>query len=114
MKCKVCGVQTKETTGIHYICGKWLFMEANYCYKHGSFVSKSAIENAPEVIPDPTRREHIRPGLHVLVILKQNQLLQSPTEGYVKSVLTNAFIHPNGIKVMLTDGRVGRVCKILP
>ncbi len=113
MRCKICGLQTKETFGVHYVNGKWLLMKADYCYKHGSFVSKDAFECAHEVTPDHTKREHIRPGLHVLVVLKENQPLQTPTEGYVKSILTNAFIHPRGIKVMLMDGRIGRVCKIL-
>ncbi len=113
MRCKVCGLQTKETLGVHYVNGKWLLIKADYCYKHGSFVSKKMVECAREVIPDATQREHIRPGLHVMVILKDNQLLQIPTEGYVKAVLTKAFIHPRGIKVMLSDGRIGRVCEIL-
>ena len=36
------------------------------------------------------------------------------TQDTVKKVLTRSPIHPNGIKVRLTDGKVGRVQEILP
>lgn len=35
------------------------------------------------------------------------------TEGVIARILTNSPTHPNGIKVMLDDGRVGRVQVIL-
>lgn len=113
MYCKICGRKTRQTTGVHYIGGKWLLVNAEYCYKHGSFISSASLARAVEVVPDPTKREHIRPGLHVIVFLKENQMLQLPTEGFVRSILTKSFVHSRGIKVMLTDGRVGRVQRIL-
>ena len=113
MYCKVCGGQTRQTHGVHYIDGKWLMLKADYCHKHGSFVDQSALRDGIEVTPDPTRREHIRPGLHVLIYLKEDQVLQKPTEGFVRNILTKSFIHPRGIKGRLTDGQIGRVQKIL-
>lgn len=64
MYCKVCGGQTRQTHGVHYIDGKWLMLKADYCHKHGSFVDQAALRDGIEVTPDPTRREHIRPGIH--------------------------------------------------
>ena len=46
--------------------------------------------------------------------MKQDQRSGTLTEGEVKDVLTNSPFHPHGIKVRLTDGRVGRVQKIFP
>ena len=113
MRCEVCGRTAKEVEGVYFVDGKWLLMKANYCFKHGSFLSKSEIENAEEVIPNPNMRSHIRPGLHVHVFLKDRQALQPAVDGYVKSIITKSIEHPSGIKVMLADGKVGRVIKIL-
>ena len=88
MKCRVCGANTRETFGVHYASGI-------------------------EVTPDPTVREHIRPGLHVLIYLKEHQKIQQYTEGFVGNILTNSLVHNRGIKVRLTDGKVGRIQKIL-
>ena len=62
---------------------------------------------------NPDRNE-IRPGLRVRIIEKQNQTSGEQTEGVVARILTRSPSHPHGIKVMLTDGRVGRVQEILP
>ena len=113
MRCEVCGRTVKEVEGIYFVDGKWLLMKANYCFKHGSFLSKSELENADEVVPNPKFRSHIRPGLHVHVFLKDRQALQPAVDGYVKSIITKSIEHPSGIKVMLADGKVGRVIKIL-
>ena len=59
------------------------------------------------------RRDNIRPGCKVAIVLKKDQRSGRLTEGIVKDVLTNSSVHPRGIKVRLTDGRVGRVKKIL-
>jgi len=61
----------------------------------------------------PTRND-IRPGLRVRIVEKQNQTSGEQTEGVVARILTKSLSHPHGIKVMLTDGRVGRVQEILP
>lgn len=113
MRCEVCGRIAKEVEGVYLVDGKWLHMKAYYCFKHGSFLSKAEIENAEEVIPNPNMRSHIRPGLHVHVFLKDRQALQPAVDGYVKSIITKSIEHPSGIKVMLADGKVGRVIKIL-
>ena len=58
-------------------------------------------------------RSEIKLGLHVTVVLKQHQRTGKLTEGIVNQILTNSSIHPHGIKVRLTDGKVGRVQSIL-
>ncbi len=60
----------------------------------------------------PTRNE-IRPGLRVLIVEKQNQRTGATTEGVVARILTSSAAHPHGIKVMLEDGRVGRVKAVI-
>jgi len=54
----------------------------------------------------------IKPGIRVNIVLKQHQRSGKLTEGIVKDVLTNSATHPYGIKVRLTDGKVGRVHSI--
>jgi len=54
-------------------------------------------------------RAQLRPGLRVLIVEKHNQATGELTEGVVARILTKSPTHPHGIKVMLTDGRVGRV-----
>jgi uncharacterized repeat protein (TIGR03833 family) len=62
---------------------------------------------------DGKTRSNIKPGLHVLIVLKQDQATGKLTEGVVQSLLTSAPTHPHGIKVRLTNGLVGRVQEIL-
>ncbi|MCW4038074.1 MAG: YwbE family protein [Candidatus Bathyarchaeota archaeon] len=57
-------------------------------------------------------RSQIKPGIRVNIVLKQHQRSGKLTEGMVKDVLTNSATHPHGIKVRLTDGKVGRVQSI--
>ena len=59
----------------------------------------------------PTR-SNIKPGLTVLIILKQDQASGKLTRGIVKDILTKSPTHPHGIKVRLIDGQVGRVQEI--
>lgn len=54
-------------------------------------------------------RSEIRVGAQVRIVEKQNQHSGSETEGVVARILTSSATHPHGIKVMLEDGRVGRV-----
>jgi uncharacterized repeat protein (TIGR03833 family) len=58
-------------------------------------------------------RSEIQPGLTVRIVEKQNQRSGAVTEGIVVRILTNSPTHPHGIKVMLEDGRVGRVKAIV-
>jgi uncharacterized repeat protein (TIGR03833 family) len=58
-------------------------------------------------------RKHIRAGIKVAIVLKQDQRTGKQTVGIVKDLLTNSNFHPHGIKVRLTDGQVGRVQEIL-
>jgi uncharacterized repeat protein (TIGR03833 family) len=62
---------------------------------------------------DGTRRLNIKPGLTVLIVLKQDQRTGRLTKGIVKDILTKSPSHPHGIKVRLTDGQVGRVKEVV-
>lgn len=57
-------------------------------------------------------RSHIRPGLHVSIVLKKDQKTGKLSEGIVKNILTNSPSHPHGIKVRLESREVGRVKEI--
>jgi uncharacterized repeat protein (TIGR03833 family) len=59
------------------------------------------------------QRSQIKLGIRVEIVLKQHQQSGKLTEGIVKDILTNSSTHPHGIKVRLTDGKVGRVQSIL-
>jgi uncharacterized repeat protein (TIGR03833 family) len=55
------------------------------------------------------QRSQIKQGSRVKIVLKQHQRSGTLTEGTVKDILTSSPNHPHGIKVRLTDGKVGRV-----
>jgi len=59
------------------------------------------------------KREDLKPGMHVKIVLKEDQRTGELTEGYVKDILTKSPKHPHGIKVRLETGEVGRVKEIL-
>ncbi len=60
------------------------------------------------------KRSEIKPGLRVQIVEKHNQRSGALSEGVVATILTSSPTHPHGIKVRLTDGRVGRVQAIVP
>lgn len=62
---------------------------------------------------DGRERANITIGLEVEVVLKKDQATGELTHGFVKKILTSAKYHPHGIKVMLDDGKVGRVKEII-
>ena len=55
------------------------------------------------------KRSEIKPGARVQIVEKHNQRTGTLTEGVVADILTNSPTHPHGIKVRLTDAKVGRV-----
>ena len=59
------------------------------------------------------KRSEIQAGMRVQIIEKQNQASGRLTEGTVDRILTSSPTHPHGIKVRLTNGKVGRVQAIL-
>ncbi len=59
------------------------------------------------------KRSEIKPGMRVRIVEKQNQRTGALTEGIVARILTSSPTHPHGIKVMLEDGKVGRVQAIV-
>ena len=59
------------------------------------------------------KRSDIKTGVHVKIVMKEDQRTGELTEGVVKDILTKSPKHPHGIKVRLETGEVGRVKKIL-
>jgi uncharacterized repeat protein (TIGR03833 family) len=62
---------------------------------------------------DGKTRANIKPGMTVLIVLKQDQPTGKLTRGVVKDILTKSPTHPHGIKVRLESGAVGRVQEIV-
>ena len=58
-------------------------------------------------------RVDIKIGMQVQIVEKHNQRTGALTTGTVARILTSSATHPHGIKVMLTDGKVGRVQAII-
>lgn len=58
-------------------------------------------------------RANIKPGMTVLIVLKEDQRTGKLTRGIVRDILTKSPNHPHGIKVRLDSGEVGRVKEIL-
>ncbi|KAF7587641.1 hypothetical protein BBP40_006896, partial [Aspergillus hancockii] len=56
----------------------------------------------------PPTTKDVLPGASVNIILKADQRTGRTVSGTIADVLTRGN-HPRGIKVRLTDGRVGRV-----
>jgi uncharacterized repeat protein (TIGR03833 family) len=59
------------------------------------------------------KRSDIKTGMHVKIVLKEDQRTGNLTEGIVKDILTKSPKHPHGIKVRLETGEVGRVKEVL-
>ena len=59
------------------------------------------------------KRSNIKPGMTVLIVLKQDQRTDKLTKGIVRDILTKSSNHPHGIKVRLENGLVGRVKEII-
>lgn len=62
---------------------------------------------------DGTLRINIKVGATVDVVQKHHQRSGELTRGVVVKLLTKAPKHTHGIKVMLEDGVVGRVKKVI-
>ncbi len=62
---------------------------------------------------DGRARSNIRIGAEVDIVLKKDQRTGRFTRGKVKEILTRSANHPHGIKVRLTDGKVGRVKEVV-
>ncbi|KAI8628181.1 hypothetical protein F5Y19DRAFT_144451 [Xylariaceae sp. FL1651] len=68
---------------------------------------------APNAVPNAVPKTHeVIPGAHVNIILKVDQPTGRQVRGTVRDVLTRGD-HHRGIKVRLTDGRIGRVQSIV-
>ena len=61
----------------------------------------------------PPKRSEIQTGSRVMIVEKHNQATGQLTEGIVQRILTKSPCHPHGIKVMLVNGKVGRVQAIV-
>ena len=58
-------------------------------------------------------RENIHLGMEVDIVLKKDQKTGKRTRGFVQWILTSAAYHSHGIKVQLSDRKVGRVQEII-
>ena len=58
---------------------------------------------------DGQKRDEIKYGMDVGIVLKDDQSSGYITYGKVQKILTNSPTHPHGIKVRLSSGEVGRV-----
>lgn len=66
---------------------------------------KNIVEAIQTVI---SSRSDVAPGDKVKIVLKKDQKTGKLTTGIVKRLLTSKGKHTRGIKVMLTNGLVGR------
>lgn len=66
-----------------------------------------------ETTKSHTIRRSIIKGQTVDIVLKKDQKTGQLTRGKVMKILSPGEIHTRGIKVMLHDGKVGRVQRIL-
>jgi len=60
-----------------------------------------------------TRRADVKPGISVMVELKEDKRTGRLTRGRVKEILTTSPMHPHGIKVVLEGGLIGRIKQII-
>lgn len=58
-------------------------------------------------------RKNIIIGSEVRIVEKRNQRSGKLSDGKVKRILTSSLNHHHGIKVMLTNGKIGRVKEII-
>jgi len=63
---------------------------------------------------DGRNRRDVRVGDEVDIVLKRDQSTGRLTRGVVSEILTNSPFHARGVKVRLSDGRVGRVKAVIP
>jgi len=59
------------------------------------------------------KRADVKIGMHVKVVMKEDQRTEELTEGIVKDILTKSPKHIHGIKVRLESGEVGRVKEVI-
>jgi uncharacterized repeat protein (TIGR03833 family) len=60
-----------------------------------------------------TKRNDVKVGSLVKIVMKEDQRTGELTEGIVKDILTKSPGHPHGIKVRLETGEIGRVKEIV-
>ena len=63
---------------------------------------------------DGQKRENVKIGAEVDIVLKKDQKSGKLTRGKVAEILTSSSIHHRGIKVRLEDEQVGRVQAVYP
>jgi uncharacterized repeat protein (TIGR03833 family) len=85
----------------------------NNTYKLNSVIKLYPLKVSYNIMQNNQTRSQIKPGVTVLIVLKQDQRTGKLTKGIVKDILTKSPNHPHGIKVRLMDGLVGRVKQIV-
>jgi uncharacterized repeat protein (TIGR03833 family) len=98
---------------------------SNIIIKHLSIISSNLFRNSylsttntldlklgqkinQPIMPAVPNTSQVVPGAPVSIVLKADQPTGREVQGTVQNVLTSGN-HPRGIKVRLTDGRIGRV-----
>lgn len=76
-------------------------------------ISIHRLFEAKSIGPDHYKRDKLKIGMKVMIVKKEDQKSGILTSGYIAKILTNKSYHDRGIKVMLRDGTVGRVQRIL-
>ena len=74
-------------------------------------ISRTATPELPKYHPSIPKSTSVVPGKSADIVLKQDQGTGRTVNGIISQVLSRGD-HPWGIKVKLTDGRVGRVQKV--
>lgn len=93
------------------LCASAALYASEGTIQYGVDVLKST--STPVGAPSGQNRSDIHIGDTVDIVLKADQRTGKLTRGTVARKLTNSATHPRGIKVMLTDGQVGRVQAII-
>lgn len=73
----------------------------------------AAVVASDSPLTSGTRRNEVRPGQRVAIVMKADQQSGALTEGVVRDILTSSATHPRGIKVRLESGEIGRVRIVL-
>lgn len=99
-----------QIESFHLICAAGV--HTRHTHTHTQEKQRSDSMDRRRLPPVPSIREVI-PGAGVNIVLKADQPTGRTVPGIIDDVLTRGN-HPRGIKVRLTDGRVGRVQSMSP
>jgi GTPase len=80
------------------------------CIEHRvHHTSERTVSPIPLTFPE---KEQLHTGMKVSIVPDTQEDSGMLKQGYIKKILTRSYSHPEGIKVLLRDGSIGRVKKI--